>query len=56
MKDKSFVLLVKNAEAQGEESNGIAPLLFVGMIIEGGIIGYDTNLKLVDAQEHLNRI
>ena len=33
------------AEAQGEESNGIAPLLFAGMIIEGGIIGYDTNLK-----------
>jgi curli production assembly/transport component CsgG len=33
------------AEANGEESNGIAPLLFAGMIIEGGIIGYDTNLK-----------
>jgi|TARA_B000000565_G_scaffold74882_1_gene53100 curli production assembly/transport component CsgG len=33
------------AEAKGEESNGIAPLLFAGMIIEGGIIGYDTNLK-----------
>ena len=33
------------ADAKGEESNGIAPLLFAGMIIEGGIIGYDTNLK-----------
>ena len=33
------------ADAKGEESNGIAPLLFAGMIVEGGIIGYDTNLK-----------
>ena len=33
------------ADAKGEETNGIAPLLFAGMIIEGGIIGYDTNLK-----------
>ena len=33
------------ADAKGEENNGIAPLLFAGMIIEGGIIGYDTNLK-----------
>lgn len=33
------------AEAKGEEPVGIAPLLFAGMIIEGGIIGYDTNLK-----------
>jgi curli production assembly/transport component CsgG len=32
------------AEATGEEPQGLQPLLFAGMIIEGGIIGYDTNL------------
>ena len=32
------------AQANDEEANGIAPLLFAGMIIEGGIIGYDSNL------------
>lgn len=32
------------AEAMGEEAQGIQPLLFAGMIIEGGIIGYDSNL------------
>ena len=33
------------AEATGEDPQGLQPLLFAGMIIEGGIIGYDTNLK-----------
>jgi len=33
------------AKKKGEESPGVAPLLFAGMIIEGGIIGYDTNLE-----------
>ena len=33
------------ADAKGEESKGIAPMLFAGMIIEGGVIGYDTNIK-----------
>ena len=32
------------AEYADEKSQGIAPLLFAGMIIEGGVIGYDTNL------------
>jgi curli production assembly/transport component CsgG len=33
------------AKAKGEEeAQGIQPLLFAGMIIEGGIIGYDTNI------------
>ena len=33
------------AKANGkEEAQGIQPLLFAGMIIEGGIIGYDTNI------------
>lgn len=33
------------AKKKGEDSPGVAPLLFAGMIIEGGIIGYDTNLE-----------
>jgi curli production assembly/transport component CsgG len=33
------------AKAQGkDEAEGVAPLLFAGIIIEGGVIGYDTNL------------
>jgi len=31
-------------EYADEKSSGIGPLLFAGMIIEGGIIGYDTNI------------
>ena len=33
------------AKAEGVEAKGVGPLLFAGMIIEGGIIGYDTNLE-----------
>ena len=33
------------AEATGEAEQGLDPLLFAGMIIEGGIIGYDSNIK-----------
>lgn len=33
------------AKANGVEPNGVGPLLFAGMIIEGGIIGYDTNME-----------
>ena len=32
------------AAATNTEAEGIQPLLFAGIIIEGGIIGYDTNL------------
>ena len=32
-------------EYADEESQGVGPLLFAGMIIEGGIIGYDTNIE-----------
>ena len=33
------------AKAKGEdEAQGIQPMLFAGMIIEGGIIGYNTNI------------
>ena len=33
------------AKATGAEARGVGPLLFAGMIIEGGIIGYDTNTE-----------
>jgi|TARA_R110002153_G_scaffold22520_1_gene73889 curli production assembly/transport component CsgG len=33
------------AKASGEEPKGVGPLLFAGMIIEGGIIGYDSNTE-----------
>lgn len=33
------------ARSTGEEPQGLQPLLFAGMIIEGGVIGYDTNLE-----------
>jgi len=33
------------AKAQGTEAKGVGPLLFAGMIIEGGIIGYDSNIE-----------
>ena len=33
------------AKKLGEETKGVGPLLFAGMIFEGGIIGYDSNVK-----------
>ena len=33
------------AKASGEDPKGVGPLLFAGMIIEGGIIGYDANME-----------
>ena len=33
------------ARAAGEDPKGVGPLLFAGMIIEGGIIGYDANME-----------
>ena len=33
------------AKALGEDPQNLGPMLFAGMIIEGGIIGYDTNIK-----------
>ena len=32
-------------EQYNQDTTGLAPLLFAGMILEGGIIGYDTNLE-----------
>ncbi len=38
--------IIRSARQEFEDSDnqGIGPMLFAGMIIEGGIIGYDTNL------------
>ena len=33
------------AKISGEDPKGVQPLLFAGIIIEGGIIGYDTNIQ-----------
>ena len=33
------------ANKTGQSDEGIQPLLFAGIIVEGGIIGYDTNLQ-----------
>ena len=33
------------AKKLNEKSPGVGPLLFAGMIIEGGIVGYDSNMK-----------
>ena len=33
------------AKATDTEAKGVQPLLFAGIIIEGGIIGYDTNVR-----------
>lgn len=33
------------AEATGEEQQNLQPMLFAGMIFEGGIVGYDTNVE-----------
>ena len=33
------------AKATGEESANLQPMLFAGMILEGGIVGYDTNIE-----------
>lgn len=33
------------AKKLGKESDGVGPLLFAGMVIEGGIIGYDSNIR-----------
>ena len=33
------------AKATGEKSANLQPMLFAGMILEGGIVGYDTNIE-----------
>ena len=44
LRERQIIRSTRNEYAD-EKSQGIGPLLFAGMIIEGGIIGYDTNLQ-----------
>ena len=37
--------IVKTTRQAYDQETPLAPLLFAGMIIEGGIIGYDTNIE-----------
>ena len=37
--------IIRSTREEHDEDKGIQPLLFAGIIIEGGIIGYDTNLE-----------
>ena len=37
--------IVKTTRAAYEETTTLAPMLFAGIILEGGIIGYDTNIE-----------
>ena len=37
--------IVRSTREEHDEDKGIQPLLFAGIILEGGIIGYDTNME-----------
>lgn len=37
--------IVRSTREENESDKGIQPLLFAGIIFEGGIIGYDTNIE-----------
>ena len=37
--------IIRSTREEHDEDKGIQPLLFAGIIIEGGIIGYDTNIE-----------
>ena len=37
--------IVRSTREEHDENKGIQPLLFAGIILEGGIIGYDTNME-----------
>lgn len=37
--------IVRSTREENEDGKGIQPLLFAGIIFEGGIIGYDTNIE-----------
>jgi curli production assembly/transport component CsgG len=37
--------IVKNTREAFEEKTTLAPMLFAGIILEGGIVGYDTNIE-----------
>ena len=44
VRERQIIRSTRNEYAD-DEKKGVGPLLFAGMIIEGGIIGYDTNLQ-----------
>lgn len=37
--------IVRSTREEHDEDKGIQPLLFAGILLEGGVIGYDTNLE-----------
>ena len=37
--------IVRSTREEHDDNKGIQPLLFAGILLEGGIIGYDTNLE-----------
>jgi curli production assembly/transport component CsgG len=37
--------LIRTARDEAKDSSGLRPILYAGMIIEGGIISYDTNIR-----------
>tara|TARA_B110000285_G_scaffold4346_1_gene4637 strand:+ start:491 stop:1423 length:933 start_codon:yes stop_codon:yes gene_type:complete len=37
--------IVKNTRAAYSDETALAPMLFAGIILEGGIVGYDTNIE-----------
>jgi curli production assembly/transport component CsgG len=40
---KERQIIRQTREVAGDENSSISPLLFAGVILEGGIVGYDTN-------------
>lgn len=43
VRERQIIRSSRNEYAD-EKSKGVGPLLFAGMIIEGGVVGYDTNI------------
>ena len=37
--------IVRSTREEHDDNKGIQPLLFAGIILEGGVIGYDTNME-----------
>jgi curli production assembly/transport component CsgG len=37
--------LIRSAREEAKDTKGISPILYAGMIIEGGIVSYDTNIR-----------
>jgi curli production assembly/transport component CsgG len=37
--------LIRSAREEANDKKGISPILYAGMIIEGGIVSYDTNIR-----------